>query len=298
MICTGCPRGCAAERTAREGRGFCRMGTDPVVARAAPHFGEEPCISGPGGSGTVFFSGCTMGCVFCQNAKISIGGYGKAMTPKELRDLFFSLADKGVCNLNLVTGGHFIPAIAEALEGGFPLPVVWNSSGYESVEALRMLEGKVQVYLPDMKYAESSLSARYSHAPNYPETAKAAILEMFRQTGPYVMTEDGLLTRGVAIRHLVMPGALLNSFAVMDWVEETFSPGDVLFSLMSQYTPQPGGAAFPELCRTLTAEEHEAAVGYLMDSGIEDGFYQELEAAGEDFIPAFDLTGVDKQPNL
>lgn len=274
------------------------MGNDPVVARAAPHFGEEPCISGPGGSGTVFFSGCALGCVFCQNAKISTGGFGKAMTANKLRDLFFSLADQGVCNLNLVTGGHFIPAIAEALEGGFPLPVVWNSSGYETVEALRMLDGKVQVYLPDMKYTDSALAARYSHAPDYPETAKAAILEMYRQTGDYVLTEDGLLTRGVAIRHLVMPGGLMNSFGVMDWVEETFAPGQVLFSLMSQYTPQPGGAAFEELCRPLTQEEHDMAVGYLMDSGIEDGFFQELEAAGEDFIPSFDLTGVDKQGDL
>ncbi len=275
------------------------MGTLPRVARAAPHFGEEPCISGPGGSGTVFFSGCALGCVFCQNEKISTGGFGKTLTVSQLRDLFFSLADQGVCNLNLVTGGHFIPAIAEALEGGFPLPVVWNSSGYESAEALRLLEGKVQVYLPDLKYLDRSLGAKYSHAPNYPEAACAAILEMVRQTGDYELDEEtGVLKKGICIRHLVMPGALQNSFAVMDWVRDTFLPGEVLFSLMSQYTPQPGGAAFPELRRTLTRAEHEAAVQYLMDSGIEDGFFQELEAAGEDFIPAFDLTGVDKQGKL
>lgn len=293
MICELCPRRCRALRTEEEGHGFCGMGTDPVVARAAPHFGEEPCISGPGGSGAVFFSGCTLGCLFCQNGSISRGRFGKRVTPAQLRKIFLNLCGQGVRNLNLVTAGHFTDAVLQALEGGVPVPVIWNSSGYERVESLRRLEGAVQVYLPDLKYLDGAMAARYSSAPDYPERAKAAILEMFRQTGPYELDEDGCIRKGVVLRHLVMPGDLENTFRVMDWVAETFRPGEILFSLMSQFTPQGGADRYPELGRRITPEEHRRAVDYLMASGIEDGFYQDPDSSGEDAIPAFDLTGVN-----
>ena len=292
MICELCPRRCRALRTEEEGRGFCGMGTDPVVARAAPHFGEEPCISGPGGSGAVFFSGCTLGCLFCQNESISRGRFGRRVTPGQLREIFLDLCGQGVRNLNLVTASHFTGAVLQALEGGVPVPVIWNSSGYERVETLRRLEGAVQVYLPDLKYLDGAMAARYSAAPDYPETAKAAILEMFRQTGPYQLDGDGCIRKGVVLRHLVMPGDLENTFRVMDWVSETFRPGEILFSLMSQFTPRGGADRYPELGRRITQEEHRRAVDYLMASGIEDGFYQDPDSSGEDAIPAFDLTGV------
>ena len=294
MICDLCPRMCGAERTEYTGAGVCRMGTLPVVARAAAHFGEEPCISGPGGSGAVFFAGCALGCVFCQNGVLSRERYGMTVTPARLREIYFELCEKGVHNINLVTASHFTDAVIASLEGGLPVPVIWNSSGYDRVETLRRLRGKIQVYLPDFKYMDHRMAAAYSHAPDYPETAKKAILEMFRQTGPYELDDNGLIRRGVIIRHLVMPGKLDNSFDVMDWVAETFKPGDVLFSLMSQYTPQGGTERFPELGRRLTKEEHRRAVDYLGASGIGDGFYQDLDASGEEFIPAFDLTGVKK----
>ena len=293
MICELCPRRCRALRTEEEGHGFCGMGTDPVVARAAPHFGEEPCISGPGGSGAVFFSGCTLGCLFCQNGSISRGRFGKRVTPAQLRKIFLNLCGQGVRNLNLVTAGHFTDAVLQALEGGVPVPVIWNSSGYERVESLRRLEGAVQVYLPDLKYLDGAMAARYSSAPDYPERAKAAILEMFRQTGPYELDEDGCIRKGVVLRHLVMPGDLENTFRVMDWVSETFRPGEILFSLMSQFTPRGGADRYPELGRRITQEEHRRAVDYLMASGIEDGFYQDPDSSGEDAIPVFDLTGVN-----
>lgn len=292
MICELCPRRCRAERTEETGNGFCGMGTDPVVARAAPHFGEEPCISGPGGSGAVFFSGCTLGCLFCQNAGISRGRFGERVTPEHLREIFLNLCGQGVRNLNLVTAGHFTDGVLRALEGGVPVPVIWNSSGYERVETLRRLEGAIQVYLPDLKYLDRDMAARYSSAPDYPEAAKAAILEMYRQTGPYELDGDGCIVRGVVVRHLVMPGGLENTFRVVDWVAETFRPGEILFSLMSQFTPRGGAGRFPELGRRITEEEHRRAVDYLMASGIEDGFYQDPDSSGEESIPAFDLTGV------
>lgn len=290
--CSSCPRKCGAERNGASGLGVCRMGTMPVVARAAKHMWEEPCISGENGSGTVFFSGCPLGCVFCQNEKISRGGFGRAVTAERLREIFLDLIAQGVGNVNLVTPTHFAAAVSEALSEPLPVPVVWNSGGYDSVDTLHGLEGKIDIYLPDLKYALSEPAARYSKAPDYPETAAAAILEMFRQTGPYVMDGGGLLKSGVVIRHLVLPGQLENTFRVIDWVERNFRPGDVLFSLMSQFTPTAACAAYPEINRTLTPEEHESAVEYLMSSGIEDGFFQDLEAADDGFIPPFDLTGV------
>lgn len=290
--CSLCPRRCGADRAAGQ-TGFCGAPEAPVVARAAPHFGEEPCISGTRGSGAVFFAGCNLRCVFCQNYALSRNQLGREITVQRLRDIFLELRDQGVHNINLVTPSHDARAIAQALDGlELGIPVVWNSSGYESVETLRMLEGLVQIYLPDLKYADAALATRYSAAPDYPETARAAILEMFRQTGPLRMDGDGLLQSGVLIRHLILPEQGDNSRRVIDWVSDTFEPGDVLFSLMSQYTPMGELAAFPELQHTVSPALNAAIYAHLLDSRIEDGFYQELEAATGELIPKFDGTGV------
>lgn len=292
LPCSLCPRRCGADRAAGQ-TGFCGAPETPVVARAAPHFGEEPCISGTRGSGAVFFAGCNLRCVFCQNYALSRNQLGREITVQRLRDIFLELRDQGVHNINLVTPSHDARAIAQALDGlELGVPVVWNSSGYESVETLRMLEGLVQIYLPDLKYADAALAARYSAAPDYPETARAAILEMFRQTGPFRMDGDGLLQSGVLIRHLILPEQGDNSRRVIDWVSDTFEPGDVLFSLMSQYTPMGELAAFPELRHTVSPALNAAIYAHLLDSRIEDGFYQDLEAATGEMIPKFDGTGV------
>ena len=293
--CSLCPRGCGAERDAG-GIGFCGVPADPVAARAAPHFGEEPCISGERGSGAEFFAGCTLRCVFCQNYGLSRAKQGVRLTVPRLREIFLALRDQGVHNLNLVTAGHFVPAVAEALSGlELGIPVVWNSSGYETVETLKLLEGLVQVYLPDLKYLDSVLSGNYSAAPDYPEVATAAIKEMFRQTGPFQMDEDGMLQRGVLIRHLILPGQTDNSKRVIDWVSGHFAPDDVLFSLMSQYTPMGDLTNYPELKRRVSPAENEEVYQHLMNSKIENGFFQELEAATTDMIPRFDGTGVIKE---
>ena len=284
MKCSICPRACRTERPG----GFCGMGELPVVSRAAPHFWEEPCISGERGSGAVFFAGCNLRCVFCQNYDISALRRGKEISVERLRAIFAELAAQGVHNLNLVTGTHFGPAILEALEPPPALPVVWNCGGYESVAALRSLEGKVQAYLPDMKYSDARLAGALSAAPDYPETAKAAIREMFRQTGPYVLDGDGMLVRGVMIRHLVLPGQLDNTFGVLDWIAESFRPGDVLVSLMGQYTPNGHGG--PD--RRLTPEEYRRAVDYMEALGLLEGYTQELTSAEREYTPPFDGTGV------
>ena len=269
------------------------MGKAPTVARAALHLWEEPCLSGGNGSGTVFFSGCNLGCVYCQNYPISRGQAGKEITKARLSEIFRELVEKGADNINLVTPTHFSDVIAETLRAEKPpVPVVWNCGGYESVETLKTLEGLIDVFMPDMKYADPYIAARFSHSPDYPEKAKAAILEMFRQRGRYVLDDRGLIKSGVMIRHLILPGNLDNTFRVIDWVAETFRPGQVLFSLMSQFTPTENCTAFPEINRPLSEEEHERAIKYLESSGIEDGFYQDLGSVGESFIPPFDLTGV------
>ena len=291
-VCNLCPRRCGAPR--RDGKnGFCAVPREAMVCRAAPHFGEEPCISGTRGSGTVFFAGCNLRCVFCQNRAISRGASGEAVSAQGLRDIFLRLRDQGVHNLNLVTPTHYADVIAEALSGlELGIPVVWNSSGYESVETLRALEGLVQIYMPDFKYADAELAARYSAAPDYPETALAAIREMFRQTGPFVMDEAGILRRGLLIRHLILPGAPENTLRVIDAVEDHFPAEQILFSLMCQYTPMPGLEAYPELRRRVSRAEYERCASYLDFSAICSGYTQSPESAGDEMIPAFDGTGV------
>lgn len=291
-LCMDCPRRCGARRTEETAGGVCASPSLPRVARAAPHFGEEPCLTGTRGSGAVFFTGCSLRCVFCQNREISRGGAGRTLTVPQLRECFLRLRDQGVHNLNLVTGSHFVRPIAEALSGlELGIPVVWNSSGYESVESLRLLEGLVQIYLPDLKYCKSEPARRYSAAADYPETAKAAIREMFRQAGPYVLDKDGLLRSGVLIRHLILPGEELSAMDAIDFAAEEFPAGSVLFSLMSQYTPMPGLERFPELRRSVTAAENDALCAFFAKSGL-DGYWQEPEAATDELIPAFDGTGV------
>ena len=293
VFCNDCPRQCGAKRGPIEPGGVCRSPALPRVSRAAPHFGEEPCISGVRGSGTVFFTGCNLRCVFCQNREISRGGgTGEILSVPALRDLMLRLRDQGVHNINLVTGAHFIRPIAEALQGlDLGIPVVWNSSGYESVESLRRLEGLVQVYLPDFKYWKKDLSKRYSFAEDYPAVAAAAIREMFRQTGPYALDDDGMLQKGVLIRHLILPGQDLNAMDVIDFAAEEFPAGSVLFSLMSQYTPMPGLERVPELQQRVDAETNQRLIAYLQKRGLE-GYWQETEAATDEMIPAFDGTGL------
>ncbi len=292
MICNLCPRTCGALRDEAHGEGFCRMPSVPVCARAALHAWEEPCLSGKTGAGTVFFSGCTLECVFCQNRSISRENYGKALSEDELYAAFQRLVDQGAACIELVTPTQFTHVLAKVLERPVPngLPVVWNSGGYERPEVLRSLEGKVDVYLPDLKYATAETAAKYSGAADYPEAAKAAVLEMYRQRGP-ARLEDGLLKSGVLIRHLVLPGQVAEAKRVMDWVAEVFPPGGVLFSLMAQYTPVGELEGFPELRRALRASELRAAKAYMENLGLA-GYVQELDSCGEGFIPAFDLTGV------
>lgn len=292
MICTLCPRQCGALRDADHGEGFCQMPALPVCARAALHLWEEPCLSGRAGAGTVFFSGCTLGCVFCQNASISRENFGKTLTEDGLYAAFQRLADQGASCIELVTPTQFTHALSRVLERPVPggLPVVWNSGGYERAEVLRALEGKVDVYLPDLKYVTPETAAKYSGAGDYPEAAKAAILEMYRQRGP-ARLENGLLKSGVLIRHLILPGQVSEAKRVMDWISETFPTGAVLFSLMAQYTPVGELDGFPELRRPLRPSELRAARAYMENLGL-PGYVQELDAVGEGFIPAFDLTGL------
>jgi len=290
MICNICPRRCGAERTETTGGGRCGQPTLPVVAKAMLHHWEEPCISGTRGSGAVFFSGCPLGCAFCQNGKISHAHFGKVITVARLREIFEELVEQGAHNVNLVSPTHFALPIREALEKPLGVPVVWNTGGYERVETLRSMEGKVQIYLPDFKYADSALAARYSDAEDYFEVACAAIEEMVRQVGPCEFDEDGLLKKGVVIRHLLLPGALENTRAVMDHVARAFPRGEVLFSLMAQYTPQPDAEGL--LKRRVTKAEIRAAQTYMENVGIVNGYTQDIDSARAEYTPEFDLRGI------
>ncbi|HIZ20375.1 MAG TPA: radical SAM protein [Firmicutes bacterium] len=268
------------------------MPSVPVLARAALHTGEEPCISGTRGSGAVFFSGCPLGCVYCQNEPISRGRFGKAVTPARLADIFRELEAQGAHNINLVNPTHFVPAILEALEQYRPaVPVVYNSSGYERVETLRRLEGAVDVYLPDLKYADSGLAARLSGAPDYFDYAAPAILEMARQTGPMALDGEGIARRGTLIRHLLLPGHTRNTIAVLDWLRDN-KPDGVWLSLMFQYTPVNPEPPDPALARRVTARECRKVWDALLERGLTDGYVQDRASATTAYIPEFDLTGV------
>lgn len=294
--CTDCVRKCGVMRPETlngEGTfGFCRCPRLPVVARAMLHRWEEPCISGKQGSGAVFFCGCNLRCVFCQNYEISSNVQGKEISIARLTEIYHELIEKGAHNINLVTPGHYTEAILASLEKPLPVPVLYNSNGYDSLDSLHRLQGRIQIFLPDLKYADNALAKKYSHAPDYFETATAAIEEMFRQTGPYEMDDSGLLKRGVLVRHLILPGQVENSMRVIDYIARRFKRGDILFSLMRQYIPHGKTDDFPELNRRVSQEEYEQVEQYLFDSPIEDGFVQDEESASEEFIPDFDNSGV------
>lgn len=288
--CTLCPRRCGADRTNGQ-LGFCRHPDKIYAARAAAHYWEEPVISGSFGSGAVFFSGCTLKCLFCQNGVISQENRGKEISTAHLREIFLKLIDDGVQNINLVTPTHFLPSILPALTPKLPVPVVYNCGGYERVETLRELEGLVDIYLPDMKYSDPKLAGILSAAPDYVEIAKAAIAEMYRQVGSAVI-EDEIMQRGMIVRHLMLPGELDNTLGVLDWFSEAFPKGDVLFSLMSQYVPMGKVKTMPPYDRRITEDEYDAALSYLELLGIENGFTQDFSAATEEYIPDFSFEGL------
>lgn len=297
MKCDLCPRKCLVDRKKGE-KGICGQTENLKVARAALHFWEEPCISGEAGSGAVFFSGCPLHCVFCQNENIANGTVGKEISLERLVDIFLELQEKGANNINLVTPGHFVPQIVKALDQakkeGLTLPVVYNTSSYEMVDTIRMLDGYVDIYLPDFKYMSPVLSKKYSHAPDYAQVAKAAIAEMVRQTGKAVFVngdEDNLILRGTIVRHLTLPGCMEDSMQILKYLHETY--GDTIYiSIMNQFTPLSNLEKYQELNRRITDEEYETLVDYAIEIGIENGFIQEGDTAEESFIPAFDCEGV------
>lgn len=292
--CLLCPRKCGINR--RTGQtGVCGVSSEIKVARAALHYWEEPCISGKRGSGAVFFSGCSLHCVFCQNREISDGKEGKVISKERLSDIFMELADKGANNINLVTPGQYIPdivwAVNDAKSRGMKLPIIYNTSGYENVTELKLLEGMVDVYLPDFKYMDSTLSAMYSRAKDYPSVAKQALSEMVRQQ-PDVVIDDatGLIQKGVIVRQLLLPGHVNDAKAVLKYLYDTYHD-HVYISMMSQFTPI-ALKDYPEINRTVTRREYERLVDYALEIGITNAFIQEGDVAKDSFIPAFDCEGV------
>lgn len=298
--CTLCPRNCRVDRTAGE-KGFCKETDEVMAARAALHMWEEPCISGTQGSGTVFFSGCSLRCVFCQNASIASGSIGKPIHVERLSEIFLELQSQGAANINLVTPGHFAPIIVEALDlakkEGLKLPVVYNSSGYESIQTLRHLEGYVDVYLPDFKYMNPVMAAKYSHAPEYPLIAKKAVEEMVRQTGACQFDENGMIKKGTIVRHLVLPGYSKDSMKVVEYLYTTYKD-QIFISLMNQYTPLPRAADYPELNRRVTTYEYDKVISYALSLGVTNGYMQKGKTAKESFIPAFDFQGIEKEKGI
>ncbi len=293
FLCNQCPRRCHAQRTEDDNiGGVCGMPSQPIIARAALHFGEEPCISGTYGSGTVFFSGCPLRCCFCQNNEISHRGFGKPISVERLAAIFRELEKAGAHNINLVNPTHYAHSICKALSLYNPqIPVIYNTSGYETVETLRRLDGLVDVYLPDCKYVHSDIAEKLSGAADYFQYAANAILEMARQTGPVKIDEtSGTILRGTIVRHLVLPGHTKESMAVLDWLSE--HKEKLWVSLMFQYTPLGQINDYKELQRPLTRRECEKVLNYMHSLGITDGYVQSRQSVGEDMIPTFDLTGV------
>lgn len=294
--CTLCPRRCGADRT--QTRGLCGGGASPRLARAALHFWEEPCISGTQGSGTVFFSGCTLGCCFCQNGPISARNFGQDISTQRLAEIFLELQAQGAHNINLVTASQYIPWIIEALQMVKPqlhIPIVYNSGGYETVETLQLLEGWVDIYLPDFKYVSAQKAERYSRAADYFPVASAALLEMFRQVGPTVLDEDGLLQKGLVVRHLVLPGSWQDSVQVLDWLAEHLPLNQIQISMMSQYTPAWESHKYKELTRRVSSLEYNHVLTHMEALGIRQGYTQQRTSAQEEYTPPFDLQGVERE---
>ena len=301
--CTLCPRACHVDRTAGQ-KGRCHVDARIRVARAALHMWEEPCLSSRSGSGAVFFSGCALGCIFCQNREIASGKAGLVISEARLAEIFLELQEKGANNINLVTAGHYVPQVIRALacakSQGLRIPIVYNSSGYEKAETLRQLEGLIDIYLPDLKYLTPELAAAYSHAPDYPQYAMEAIAEMVRQQPqaefmPENRTEASpIMRRGVIVRHLLLPGHVREAKKVVGYLHETY--GDQIYiSMMNQYTPMSEKFADPNLNRRVTKREYERLLDYAAEIGVENGFYQEGATADESFIPEFDYEGVRKK---
>ena len=293
--CCLCPRNCKVNRQTDQ-KGFCMESSKLRLARAALHFYEEPVISGTKGSGAVFFCGCNLRCVYCQNREIALGTVGREISIERLCEIFFELKEQGANNINLVTPTHFIPAIREAIiqakSRGFNLPFVYNTSSYETVEALKTLDGLIDIYLPDFKYMDALLARNYSHAPDYPTIAKKAIAEMVRQTGPLSINPDtGLMEKGVIVRHMVLPNGTKNAKTVISYLYETYRDS-IYISIMNQYTPMKEFDKFPELSRKVTAREYQRVIDYTIDLGVINAFIQEGETASESFIPVFNFKGV------
>ncbi len=291
--CKLCPRECGADRTKE--KGFCGAGDKAVVARASLHKWEEPCISYKNGAGTVFFSGCNLHCCFCQNNKISNELFGKEISDEELGDIFLRLQDTGADNIDLVTPTHFVPNIINALDmvkSKLSVPVVYNCGGYESVETLKILDGYIDIYLPDMKYFSSEISAKYSNAPDYFEKASAAVLAMIKQTGELKFNDEGGLLKGTVIRHMVLPSHRHDSMEIIRWIAENTAPKNVLVSIMNQYTPfEFISDKYPELKRRVTKMEYNSVVNLAAELGI-NGFTQQKSSASQEYVPDFDLSGI------
>ena len=294
MKCDLCPRKCLVDRKKGE-KGICGQTENLKVARAALHFWEEPCISGDAGSGAVFFSGCPLHCVFCQNENIANGTVGKEISVERLAEIFLELQEKGANNINLVTPTHFVVQIALAIKkarmNGLIIPIVYNTGSYENIETLKLLDGLIDIYLPDMKYMDSSLSLKYSNAKDYFDVASKALDEMFKQVGKPVFDKRGIMKRGMIVRHLILPGMTYDSKNVIKYLYETFKD-DIYISIMNQYTPLKQVEKYPEINRKVTDKEYDEVVDYAIGLGVVNGFIQEGETASESFIPEFDCEGV------
>ena len=293
MLCNLCPRNCNTDRD--KAVGYCRMTNTLKISRAALHHWEEPCISAENGSGTVFFSGCNMGCVYCQNQDISHEGFGKEITIERLAEIFLELQQKNAHNINLVTPTHYAPQITDAVklarENGLSIPVVYNTSGYEKTENIESLEGVVDVYLPNFKYISSDTAQRYSFCADYPQVVKNAIDTMVKQTGPCVFDHDGIIQKGTIVRVLVLPGYAGEAKKIIEYLYTTYGD-DIFISIMSQYTPCTDLEKYPEINRRLTQQEYDDVIDFAVELGLENGFVQEGESASESFIPPFNLEGV------
>lgn len=292
--CTLCPRNCHVNRSAGQ-TGFCQMPSEIYAALASVHMWEEPPISGTNGSGTVFFTGCNLRCVFCQNHDISSENKGKSISTDRLAEIMLERQAKGVHNINLVTAVHYIPSVAEAIikakENGLSIPIVYNSGGYEKAESLKILDGLIDIYLPDIKYRSSELSAKYSAAPDYFERAITAVREMYRQVGENVFDENGLLKKGVIIRHLVLPSHREDSYRVLDAIKENFG-SEAYVSLLRQYTPMYRAREYKEINRRLMSLEYTRVIDHFFDIGLKNGYMQEKSSATEEYTPIFDLSGL------
>lgn len=290
--CEICPRKCGVDR--KIGRGFCGVGERPKVAKAFLHKWEEPCISGRNGSGTVFFSGCNLKCIFCQNYRISQEYSGKEIFLEELSNIYLRLQSMGAHNINLVNPSHYVRQIKQSLKisSNLNIPVIYNTNAYETIDGLKEVEGLIQVYLPDLKYMDESTARKYSGAPDYFEVACTAIKEMYRQVGGPVLDEKGMITGGLIIRHLILPGLASESIRILDYIKNNL-PDDIYISLMSQYTPVYMAEKYPEINRGITRREYERVLNHFFRLGFENGYVQERESASCEYIPEFDFEGVE-----